>query len=182
VEITVIDDRGFAGWVNSATRVGEIYMTNVTSMVDNVLAEANDRAISRLNILDHGNRTRIQIGDDRITLGNLQQHEPELQRLRGHFTPGGFVHLHHCEIGLNQPLLLELARIWQVPVYAGTGDQNGLRFNSGEYVQCEVPNGCTENVRRPGTSGRTRTQPRYLGNGAHVGSDGIIRQGAGPKL
>jgi hypothetical protein len=188
MEITAIDDRGVVGWLAAASHIGEVYMTDVESMVDNVLADADGRRISRLNIGDHGDAWQIQIGDDRINLGNLHQFEAQLQRLQGHFTADGFVHLQHCDIGQNQPLLRELARIWQVPVYAGTGDHNPVyRINRGEYVRCNPDGTCAENVDRPRTPAPATRQPardehRYLGYGAHVGSDGIIRQAAGPKL
>jgi hypothetical protein len=56
LEITVIDDRDHVGWFASATRLGELYMTDVASMVSNVLTRAGASNIDRLNILDHGNK------------------------------------------------------------------------------------------------------------------------------
>src|SRR5688572_28696178 len=111
MEITVIDDSDHVGWAASATRIGEIYMTDVASMVKNVLAEAGSNKISRLNILDHGNDTSFQIGTDWISLHSLPSFESELSKLNGHFTASGFVHLQHCEIGQNAPLLTKLAKI-----------------------------------------------------------------------
>jgi hypothetical protein len=76
LEITVINDRTTMGWVASAVREGEVYMTDVQSMVDNVIAatrlylrvytpgQAEYELISRLNIIDHGNPDGIYIGDD----------------------------------------------------------------------------------------------------------------------
>jgi hypothetical protein len=37
MEITVIDASDRVGWAAAATRVGEIYMTDVVSMVTNVI-------------------------------------------------------------------------------------------------------------------------------------------------
>ncbi len=151
MEITVIDDREIVGWTAAATRIGEIYMTNVASMVQNVITKAAGTPISRLNIVDHGNAVRFQIGSDHISLGNLATYRSQLVRLNGQFRSNGFVHLQHCAIGNNQPLLLQLSSIWGVPVYAGTGNHNSIyRFNLGEYVRCQpLPYGCTTDVRRP---------------------------------
>ncbi|MCH2201845.1 MAG: DUF4347 domain-containing protein [Fuerstiella sp.] len=184
MEITVIDNSDWVGMVVAASRIGEVTMTNVASMVRNVLNRANGRSISRLNIVDHGNSQSFQIGNDRISQQTLGRFRPTLARLNSHFTATGFVHLQHCRIGNNQSLLLELSRIWGVPVYAGTGDHNSLyRFNFGEYVRCEPQAvACQTNVRRPGLPAPTTVEPRYMGRGAFMGRDGIIRQGAGPKL
>jgi hypothetical protein len=37
VEINVIDDSDIVGWAASATRTNEVYMTSVSTMVDNVI-------------------------------------------------------------------------------------------------------------------------------------------------
>jgi hypothetical protein len=180
MEITVIDDSDWVGTLVAATRLGEVTMTDVASMVSNVLNKANGRDISRLNIMDHGNSRSFQIGNDRISLQTLGRFRPTLARINGHFTAAGFVHLQHCRIGNNQSLLLELSRIWGVPVYAGTGDHNSVyRFNFGEYVRCDLT--CRTNVRRPGLPAPATFEPRYMGGGAFMGRDGIIRQGAGPN-
>ncbi len=151
-EVTVIDDSDLVGWMASATRVGEIYIADVTSMVNNVLrhiARVNI-IISRLNILDHGSSSGIEIGSDFITLQTLPQYRSTLERLRGHFASGGFVHLQHCQVGQNLKLISALAAAFGVPVYAGTGSHNPVyRFNFGDYVRCD-PNGqCQVKVSRP---------------------------------
>ncbi|MGH6928532.1 MAG: hypothetical protein ACREEV_09470, partial [Dongiaceae bacterium] len=61
----------------------------------------------------------------------------------------GFVHLQHCDIGINKELLAALAKIWDVPVYAGTGAHNPVyRFNRGDYVRAD-PNGWVRRAGRP---------------------------------
>jgi hypothetical protein len=50
-EITVIDDSDIVGWTASATRIGEVYMTSVGTMVSKVKQEVRIKRISRLNIL-----------------------------------------------------------------------------------------------------------------------------------
>jgi hypothetical protein len=101
LEITVINDGTIVGWIASAVREGEIYMTDVQSMVDNVIAatrlylrvcapgQAEYELISRLNILDHGNSDGIHIGDDWISMQNIEKFAPNLGRLRGHFEKNG---------------------------------------------------------------------------------------------
>jgi hypothetical protein len=44
----------------------------------------------------------------------------------GKFASSGFVHLQHCGIGQNRVLLIELAKTFGVPVYAGTGKHNAM--------------------------------------------------------
>jgi hypothetical protein len=43
VEIIVVDDSDIVGWLASATRIGEVYMSNVGSMVNNILRALNKR-------------------------------------------------------------------------------------------------------------------------------------------
>jgi hypothetical protein len=150
MEITIIDARDSTGWLAAATRIDEIYMTDILSMVTNVKLKAGKQLISRLNILDHGNANGIEIGSDWIHLENLHQYEPTLFLLRPLFEKDGIVHLQHCNVGSNQTLLLELSRIFGVPVYAGTGEHNPVyRFNWGNYNRAK-PNGKFEkNVGRP---------------------------------
>ena len=142
MEITVIDDRSIAGWLGSFTRTGEVYMTNAQNMVVNVLNKAGTNKISRLNIIDHGNKTLMRLGDDVVTAENVGTFSTTLGLLRGYFTSTGFVHLQHCMIGESWVLLGKLAKIWGVSVYAGTGIHNSVyRINFwGHYVKSD-PNG-----------------------------------------
>jgi hypothetical protein len=157
MEITVIDDSDFVGFAASSVREGEIYMQDVASMVKNIFArlriyrractpsDSNSgymyNKMSRLNILDHGNKNGLEIGTDWITVATLPQYQPTLALLAANFAAGGFVHLQHCEIGQQRPLMLSLAKTFGAPVYAGTGKHNPVyRFNTGTYVRAE-PNG-----------------------------------------
>jgi hypothetical protein len=152
MEVTVVDDEGVVGWAASATRFGEVYMTDVNSMVRNVRQKAgeNQQNITRLNILDHGNPNGIQIGNDWITLANVRNFVPQLSRLRSSFASGGFVHIQHCEAGQNLDLMRQLAAAFGVPVYAGTGAHNPVyRINLGEYVRCNPDGTCQFQVGRP---------------------------------
>ncbi len=150
IDVTVIDDSDTVGWLAGFFRTGEVYMTNVTTMVDNVLQALDRHCISRLNILDHGNQNGIQIGNDRITTQSIAQYRPELARLRGHFAANGFVHLQHCNAGQNLDLIRALAATFGVPVYAGTGAHNPIyRVNFGDYVRCDPNRRCETDVGRP---------------------------------
>ena len=149
-EITVIDDSDIVGWAASVTRVGEVYMSSVKTMVANVRKEVRNKKISRLNILDHGNSQGIQIGNDWITEKTLTLYEPELKKLKPHFEKKGLVHLQHCNVGQNRTLLLSLAKLLGVSVYAGTGKHNPVyRFNFGDYVRADPDGTFHTKVGRP---------------------------------
>lgn len=151
IEVTIMDDSGFAGFVWAAAHTGELYMTSVRNMVDNVLDHlaqnapysrvcapgvATSATMSRLNIIDHGNPTRIQFGTDRISASNFSTFEPQFARLGGHFDSDGFAHLQHCETGMNIPLLEKFADTFGVPVVAGRDkDRPAARLNDGRYVR-----------------------------------------------
>lgn len=165
VEVTVIDDSDIVGWAAAATRTDEIYMTSVTTMVDNVIAKLHSMTpytrtcspaspqaprMSRLNILDHGNTTGFEVGSDWVTIGTITGYQAKLQELRPYFEEGGFVHLQHCEIGQNTTLLARLAAILNASVYAGTGKHNPVyRFNFGDYVKVDPDGTVHRNVSRP---------------------------------
>jgi len=131
LEITVVDDSDYVGWAAAATRVGEIYMHDIKSMVANVIATCcvgsnKYKRIARLNILDHGNPEGFQLGGDWISMGSFPAAAIELVKLRPYFAKGGMVHLQHCQIGQNKLLIVKLAQLLRVQVYAGTGDQNPI--------------------------------------------------------
>jgi hypothetical protein len=107
-------------------------MVSVRTMVDNVLAgvRRSGEQVSRLNIRDHGDSSGIQIGDDVVAVSNLQQYAHELGRLRDVLAPGAVVHLQHCEAAQNPALLVALARIWDVPVWAGAGYDTATTLGS----------------------------------------------------
>jgi hypothetical protein len=150
IEITVIDDSDKVGWLASATRIGEIYMTSVTTMVDNVKKKIGNNKISRLNILDHGNKSGIQIGNDWVSNTSLPNYQGKLRELQPYFEANGIVHLQHCNVGQNRTLLLSLARIFGVSVYAGTGKHNPIyRFNFGEYVRADPDGTFASDAGRP---------------------------------
>lgn len=134
MEVTVVDDSDATGWLAAATRTGEIYMTDVASMVSNVISllTTESETMSRLNILDHGSPRGFQVGTDNVNSGTLPTHSIELVKLRPHFATDGFVHLQHCQIGQNSQLLIALAQLLDVPVYAGKQYQNPIyRLNVG---------------------------------------------------
>lgn len=151
MEVTVIDDSDLVGWLAAATRTSEVYMSDVTSMVTNVLgAVGATGSIDRLNILDHGNSTRVQIGSDRLDTSNFSTYEGDLRKLAGRFSSTGFVHLQHCNAGKNHALMSLFARAFGVPVYAGTGKHNPIyRFNFGDYEVCTSAGVCASDVGRP---------------------------------
>ena len=159
IDIAVIDDSGLYGTLSSALWTNEVYMKNVKDMVANVLKKKGPYKIRRLDVIDHGNVRTFQIGGDWIGLENLNKFEGELSKLTGQFTAGGFVHLQHCDIGMNRPLLAALAKLWNVSVYAGEGSHRAtIRYQSGKYVRAD-PNGKVYYDGRPNQD----TYQNYIG-------------------
>jgi hypothetical protein len=149
-EITVVDNSKLSGWLRSVFSSGVVNMRDVKSMVRNVLLATKLQEIDRLNIVDHGDEDGIQIGSDYVSDLTLTKFKEELRRLTSFFSDDGFVHLQHCQAGEDRVLLLELAKVWNVSVYAGTGYEQGVfRFNTGYYVRAD-PDGTFEtDVDRP---------------------------------
>jgi hypothetical protein len=143
--LNVMDVTGVAGTMAAAV-TSEIHVNNVKTMVRKVLhALQPSHVIRKLNILDHGlpdgstgDHSGLEIGRDEIYRYNFSDFEQDLLKLKGKFATGGCVHLQHCLIGQNQVLLLQFAKTFDVPVYAGTGRQNGvLGMNWGSYVRAD---------------------------------------------
>jgi len=144
IEITVINDNaGLAGFLATLFRIGEIYMDDTASMVDNVLNEAGYRPISRLNILDHAylypnGVVEIYLGKDHMNRISVLAYISLLSELKGKFTNDGFIHLHHCNLGKDWKFLQKLAAIFGVPVYANDGLTNAaFGFSLGDYIKVE---------------------------------------------
>lgn len=161
-DITVLDDSDYVGVAESMVTTGEIYMVNVESMVANVIealrifsrtcvpGQRQFNELRRLNIQDHGNPDAIQIGTDEVSLKTLANFAPALRRLAPYFGRGGSVHLRACQVGQNRALLTGFARIFGVPVFAGTGNQNNVYgFNMGDYVRADPSGHFQANVSRP---------------------------------
>lgn len=150
VDITAIDTSDFVGFFAAAARFGEVEFSDVRSLVDGVRARAGIATLRRLNILDHGNSSGIELGRDWITVSSLPVYKLLLSRLSGLFVPEGFVHLQHCDAGQNHALLCAFSVIVNVPVYAGTGEHNPVyRFNLGRYERCVPSGNCESDVARP---------------------------------
>jgi hypothetical protein len=127
----------YTGPISGALR-GDVSMTDIASMVTNVLKYLAGRKMGRLNILDHGYEQGVQIGTEWLTsAADVKMHAPDLSRLRGQFSSGGLVHLQNCHAGANKDVMCALADAIGVPVYGGTGLHNPvLNFNLGDYVSC----------------------------------------------
>ncbi|MFJ7154174.1 hypothetical protein ACIQUQ_04480 [Streptomyces sp. NPDC101118] len=149
VEIDVGDDYDATGWLEGFFRTGEVYMSDVDSMVANVIRAAGDHPVARLDVRAHGSPTTILIGSDEVTVAGFGAYRPALARLAPHFTAAGFVHLESCTVGQNLPLLRLFAAAFGVRVYSATGLYNNiLRFNTGDYVVC-APDGVCSPATRP---------------------------------
>jgi hypothetical protein len=150
LDVTVIDDDHPNLWLAGALQLGEVYMDDVASMVKNVLAArqvAGGRPIRHLKIVDRAVATGIEIGSDVITMDNIESYRGKLSELRGKFTADGWVEIQALGAGGNQELIVELAEIFDRPVYATT---------SKHFVRA-VPNGTLEAaVERPDSLARRR--------------------------
>ncbi len=148
VEVDVGDEYDATGWLEGFFRTGEVYMSDVNSMVANVLLAAGERRISRLDVRAHGNPTQIIIGTDVVMVSNFSTYQGTLARLGPQFTGSGFVHLESCNVGQNLALLRLFAASFSVPVYSATGFYNNiLRYNTGGYVVCQPSGECRPTTR-----------------------------------
>jgi hypothetical protein len=161
VDIAVVDDSDLYGFAASALRIGEVYMSDVKSMVANVLKKKGRYKIRRLDMVDHGNKLWFQVGKDSVGLHrqlndeqkkmvkDLSEVTPEFLKLRPEFEHWGFVHLQHCHIGLNKDLIVAVAKLLNVSIYAGTDyHRAAIRRQDGDYMRAD-PNGAYYQTGRP---------------------------------
>lgn len=150
-DITIIDNSDSAGQSAGKTRWGEIHMTGVNDMVDKVKIKAvYVRSIRSLTIIDHGNPNYFEIGSDKVSLASVPRFLGKLSELRDYFSGDGYVHLYHCQIGQNQQLLIYLAKLWEVPVYASTGYHSPDFFSTGYHVRADPSGIVASDVEVPG--------------------------------
>ena len=159
LEVYVIDDRvdtsvgkrgALWGPIIALHTWGEATMTSVDTMVDNVIAKAGGGGqMDILRIVDHGNRSSLQMGDDRIDVSNFSNYADRLRELRSRFATQGFAHFVGCRIGNNTTLMHHFSVLWNVDVYAGTGVTNGFEINSGSWVRVGTDGTITTDVPWP---------------------------------
>lgn len=143
---------GVTNFCSGASRVGEIYMTDVRSMVTRVIAQADGSKIRRLNVFDHGTEdgSHNWLGSDVIKIDTFETFAPFLAKLQPHFAKSAVVFLTHCCLGLNEDLVRMFALTFGVPVYACTGKYNPLfRVNKGDYIRCSPSGTIYHQVHRP---------------------------------
>jgi hypothetical protein len=188
VDIAVIDDSDALGFAASATRIEEVYMSDIKSMVSNVLKVKSSYKIRRLDIIDHGNPYWVEFGKDKVGLKSelvesLKKHisditdvASELSKLTPHFENNGFVHLQHCSIGQNRQLMVAFAKLWNVPVYAGTSYHRPvIRRQDGTYMRAD-PNGAYYPGGRPDED----MHAAYVG--MRAGEESELFRGSGETL
>ena len=140
--IYVIDGNSDAvDWLDSLFTIGDILVVSVQDMVDKVIARVGSNKIRSLFIGGHGAPGYQSIGagpgwdtsgerslqidstTGRLTGSTTEHH---LLRLSSKFASKGVVTLGGCRTGngtAGQTLLLELSRVFGVPVEAGTANQ-----------------------------------------------------------
>jgi len=153
MKITAINDSHAVGFAESIITIGEVYMTNVKSMVIKVLAKANGNKITRLRISDHGQKDGCYFGADWISLDNFENYAADLMVLSPAFAKDAFVHLTHCLVGNNENLLQLFAAAFGVTVYAATGTVNSLQqVSDGTWTRCSPSGTIYRNAFFPGES------------------------------
>ncbi len=132
---------------------GDVTMTDTASMATNVLGFLRGRKMQRLNVMDHGNKDGLEIGDDWLkNPADVVSHSGDLKRIGSSFSSGAFVHMQNCHAGQNRGLICALANAFGVPVFAGTGLHNPLlNLNFGDYVRCEPGGAFNPDAGRPQT-------------------------------
>jgi hypothetical protein len=92
----------------------------------------------------------VQFGDQRLDAGNVDLYERDFRRLRGKFTPSGYVHLWNCSAGVHRDMLALLASYIGVRVVAGKGWQSALfGFNTDDYVDVNPDGSSSEHFWGP---------------------------------
>jgi hypothetical protein len=113
---------------------------NVKDMVLEVKCGSRKGQIDRLIVMSHGvsQGDTILIGSDSLSSGTISQYAKHLGELAPYFSKGGYAHFQSCFVGMHsgkRSVLLELAKLFRVPVFGGTGEENPvLHFNMGGYV------------------------------------------------
>lgn len=140
---------------------GDVMATNVSSAITGVLdyVKANGEKaknstwgklkgesglFTRLNIIGHGSASGFNLGGDFINIEKLAKYATEIKKLSSVLDSEGFVHLQGCNIGENEDLVRQLAKLLGVTVYAGKGYHQGMfNFNTSSYIKCEPSGSCT---------------------------------------
>ena len=123
-----------------------------TDMVNKVSAKADEveDVVQQLNVIGHGSASGIQIGGHFVELSNVKNYEVEFRRLRDVLSGESCVFLRGCVVGQNEKLLVALAQMFGVPVYAGTSAENTLvDFNFGDIVKAYPGGTVYRGVPRP---------------------------------
>lgn len=157
IDIYVIDNSSFdlTMFIDSQLTQGEVGIQNVEDMVRKIerMCEDGDR-IRELRIVGHGNDHGQYVGTDWLSTSTLRQHRSALARLRPLFVHGndqvdgenGHVVMGGCRQGRNGRLLLELSRIFNVPVSGFTALQRpGVPGDEGGRTTCFIT--CTREGR-----------------------------------
>ena len=153
MEVSVLskpDDSDLVLFLAGVFRIGEIDASSVGDMVTKVSGSMQGELITRLDIVGHGSSSSFSIGNDEIDLNSFDSFYASFRTLSYKFDARGFVHLQQCQTGQATSLLIRLAQAVQVPVYAGTGDENPVyRFNWGHYVYASPDGGSGTVASRP---------------------------------
>jgi hypothetical protein len=121
---------------------------DMVSQTTQISINAGD-LVQRLNIVGHGSRSGINIGSNFVELSNVGDYKGHFGKLRQVLSGESFVHLQGCIVGQNEDLLVQLAKAFGVPVYAGTKFENVLlNFNTGDY-KVAYPGGGVYDTDRP---------------------------------
>jgi hypothetical protein len=112
------------------------------------------------HIRDHGNETGCFIGKDWIDTKTFGTFAPLFIPILALLAKDGWLHLQHCDVGQNEPLLRMFALAFGAPVYAATGSHVGSPINIqfGMIVRCSPGGTIYRNAFLPGESDYTFTK------------------------
>lgn len=160
--IYVIDNNGGAvDWLDSLFTIGDVLIVSVQDMVDKVISRLGSNTMRSLFVGGHGSsgyqatgggaswdssgNLSLQLDTNGKMKGSNTEHH--LGRLRSKFSSDAVVTLGGCQTGSGEAgkaLLMELSRIFGVPVEAGTANQRPfVPGMEGSVTRCDARNNST---------------------------------------
>jgi hypothetical protein len=142
--IRILDPSGKTGRADAWRHPGDLTMSSVDDMVNNVLGDLADGdkisklTISTEGIVRNGKFVGVEIGSDVVTKGNFALYRSALQRLSGSFASDGVANMQVCRLGQDEALMKMFSDAFGVRVVGTTGVYNVIVNASffGHYVQC----------------------------------------------
>ena len=152
------DPDGMHEWMTdrmvAATQAYTPQIHSIKDMVFQIRCASRKGQMDRLIVMAHGvsQGDTILIGNESLSSGTISQYSKLLGEVREYFSKRGYAHFQSCFVGMSygrNSVLVELANLFGVPVYGGTGEENPIwHFNGGGYVVAR-PHGALTPTHRP---------------------------------